>query len=128
MQRGAPYEWQCLGWAESNAALCTQCVRCACPAYASAKQVELSQQQPRSQFSAGSLATTYPATRDAAVFRFLAAGFFAVGWLLSSYAAPPMVFALGTLATLVAALLRWLGAQASNPSIERPSQRPLRAL
>ena len=128
MQRGAPYEWQCLGCVEPNAALRTQCVRCACPPCASAKQVELSQQQLRWQFPSSSLATTYPATPDAEVIRFLAAGFFAVGWLLLSYAAPPMVFALGTLATLVAALLRWFGAQATNPSIERTFQRTLRAL
>ena len=120
MQRSAPYGWQCLGCAEPNAALRIQCVRCACPAYANARQVELSQQQLRSQIASGaSPATTSPTTRDAAVFRMLAVGFLAVGWLLSSYAAPPVVFALGILATLVAALLWRLGGQASNPSIER---------
>ena len=124
MQRRAPYAWRCLACAEPNAALRSHCARCACPAYATIKQVELSQQQLQPQSTSGASAPT----REAAVFRVLAAGFFAVGWLLTAYAAPLLVFALGVLAMLAAALLWRLGAQASNPSIERTFQRPLRAL
>ena len=129
VQRSAPYEWQCLGCSEPNAAVRTQCVRCVCPAYADARQIEFAQEQLRSHRPAEAPpATTSATTRDAAVFRVLGAGFLAVGWLLSSYAAPPFVFAFGILATLVAVLLWWLGAQASNPSIERTSSSTLGVL
>ena len=64
---------------------------------------------------------------DAPVFQVLAAFFFLVGSFLTSYAAPPLVFALGLLAFGIAAFLWHRGAQAPNPSIERTCQGPLRA-
>ena len=124
MQRLAPYAWQCLACAEPNASLGSHCARCACPAYVTVKQVELSQQQLQPQSTSGA---SLP-KREATVLRILAAGFLAVGLLLTTSAAPLAVFALGVLAVLAAALFWRLGAQASNPSIERTIQSLLRSL
>ena len=124
MQRRAPYAWRCLACAKPNAAHRDHCARCACPAYATLKQVEFSQRQLKQKMPPAAASPV----REAAVFRVLAVVLVALGWILTSYAAPFGIFLLGILATLLAAWLWRLGAQASNHSIEATAQSPLRAL
>ena len=98
------YDWSCSACGSSNLATMDHCTVCACPASATALQIgrareriDLPNERSHSFGTVGA--------RDNLVIQALAVLLLFAGWLLASYAAPLIIFALGLLAAVVGTIL-----------------------
>jgi hypothetical protein len=121
------YTWACLACGSSNGPQRQQCLRCACPASATAKQIRQAQQAvelpAEHELHLGGLTP-----QECTAAQGSGAVLLCFGLFLTSFAAPPLFFALGVVLLALGAWFWHRGSMASNPFIERTAQSPLRGL